>query len=155
MGAGRQRREGGVWTRKKSGTERRSVRLAAAAGPAQAGSEAPLPDLGALKPTPVFNTYWRFAAERQSVFFKRFERRPPPWTHDPVLRVHKFTNAYRASDRVSQYLIRSVIYRPDLPDDPGEVIFRVLLFKLFNKIETWELLEKELGPPTYARFSFR
>src|SRR5205085_12001872 len=106
-----------------------------------------------LKPTHVYNTYWRFAAERQSVFFERFERRPPPWTCDPVLRIHKFTNAYRASDRVSQYLIRSVIYRPDLPSDPVEVVFRILLFKLFNKIETWELLEKELGPLTHSEYS--
>ena len=68
---------------------------------------------------------------------------------------HKFTNAYRASDRVSQYLIRRVIYRPDLPDDPVEVVFRTLLFKLFNKIETWELLEKSLGPLTYAAYSFK
>ncbi len=114
-----------------------------------------LPDLGRLKPSPVYNTYWRFAAERQCVFFRRLERCPPPWTHDPVLRAHKFTNAYRASDRVSQYLIRSVIYRPDLPGDPDEVVFRILLFKLFNKIETWELLEKELGPLIYAEYSFK
>ncbi len=114
-----------------------------------------LPDLGWLKPSPVYNTYWRFAAERQCIFFRRLQRRPPPWTHDPILRAHKFTNAYRASDRVSQYLIRSVIYRSDLPDDPAEVVFRILLFKLFNKIETWELLENELGPPTHAEYSFK
>ena len=66
-------------------------------------------------------------------------------------RQYKFTNAYRASDRVSQYLIRRVIYRDDLPNDPAEVVFRILLFKLFNKIETWELLEKAVGPVTLRR----
>ncbi len=80
---------------------------------------------------------------------------PPPWTQDPVIRAHKFTNAYRASDRVSQYLIRNVIYRPDLPADADEVVFRILLFKLFNKIETWELLQEVLGPLTYGRYSFK
>jgi NTP pyrophosphatase (non-canonical NTP hydrolase) len=119
------------------------------------GPDAPLPNLGMLKPTPVYNTYWRFAAERQAVFFRRLEDRHPPWTDDPVLRVHKFTNAYRASDRVSQYLIRSVIYRQDLPATPEDVVFRILLFKLFNKIETWELLEEKLGPLTYANYSFK
>ncbi len=117
--------------------------------------DALLPDLGRLRPSPVYNTYWRFAAERQCVFFRRLERRPPPWTHDPVLRAHKFTNAYRASDRVSQYLIRSVIYRSDLPSAPDEVVFRILLFKLFNKIETWELLENELGRLTHVEYSFK
>jgi NTP pyrophosphatase (non-canonical NTP hydrolase) len=131
----------------------RAVSLAPPDG--RPGSDAQLPDLGPLKPTPIYNTYWRFAAERQSVFFRRLERRPPPWTHDPVLTAYKFTNAYRASDRVSQYLIRRVIYRPDLPDDPVEVAFRTLVFKLFNKIETWEMLEKELGPLTFEAYSFK
>jgi NTP pyrophosphatase (non-canonical NTP hydrolase) len=131
----------------------RADRLASPDGRPEA--DAPFPNLGPLRPTPVYNTYWRFAAERQNVFFRRLEGRPPPWTHDPVLRAHKFTNAYRASDRVSQYLIRRVIYRPDLPDDPVEVVFRILLFKLFNKIETWELLEQQLGPLTYATYSFK
>ncbi len=84
------------------------------------------PDLRRLQPTAVYETFWRFAAERQRVFFLRLEHHPPPWTHDPVLSVHKFTNAYRASDRVSQYLIRHVIYRADLPDEPAEVVFRRL-----------------------------
>ena len=35
-----------------------------------------LPSLGQLKPSPVYNTYWQFAAERQNVFFRRFEHRP-------------------------------------------------------------------------------
>ncbi len=118
-------------------------------------TDVPLPDLGQLKPTTVYNSYWRFAAERQSVFFRRLERQPPPWTEDTVLRAHKFTNAYRASDRVSQYLIRRVIYRDDLPADSVEVVFRIMLFKLFNKIETWELLEKEVGPLTYEGYSFK
>jgi len=129
--------------------------LNSAAKPLRPYPDAPLPYLGRLKPTAVYNAFWRFAAERQSVFFRRLERWPPPWTDDPVLQAHKFTNVYRASDRVSQYLIRSVIYRPDLPNDPTEVVFRVLVFKLFNRIETWELLEKELGPLTFSEYSFK
>ena len=102
----------------------------------------------------VYDTYWRFAAERQAIFFRRLEGAPPPWTDDPVLARYKFTNAYRASDRVSQFLIRHVIYRDDLPSSTDEVFFRIVLFKLFNKIETWTLLEHELGPPTAADYRF-
>ena len=64
-----------------------------------------------LKTTPVFDTYWRFASERQEMFMRRVtgaaavDRRPG----NP--RAHRFTNAYRASDRVSQYLIRHVHVR--------------------------------------------
>lgn len=97
--------------------------------------------LAPAKVTEVYESYWRFAAERQEIFFRRAGGTTGPWTRDTVLATYKFTNAYRASDRVSQYLIRNVIYRADLPNSPSEVFFRILLFKLFNKIETWQLLE--------------
>jgi hypothetical protein len=106
------------------------------------------------KVSEVYESYWRFAAERQAVFFRRARGETRPWTHDPVLAIYKFTNAYRASDRVSQYLIRQVIYRDDLPKSPREVFFRILLFKMFNKIETWELLERALGPITFEEYRF-
>lgn len=108
-----------------------------------------------LKVTPVYNTYWRFAVERQRVFMQRLTRAQPPWTVDPIISVHKFTNAYRATDRVSQYLIRRVIYRDDLPNSGPEVLFRILLFKLFNKIETWQLLERALGAVTLVDYKFK
>src|SRR5690606_31094780 len=85
--------------------------------------------LAPAKTTEVYESYWRFAAERQRVFYRRALGSPWPWTDDPVMAVYKFTNAYRASDRVSQYLIRKVIYRDDLPNSADEVVFRILLFK--------------------------
>jgi hypothetical protein len=106
-------------------------------------------------PTPVYETYWRFAVARQELFFRRLSGSPAPWTNDPILREYKFTNAYRASDRVSQFLIRHVIYRVDLPAEPSEIFFRVILFKTFNKISTWERLQSSLGPLTYASYAER
>src|SRR5690242_10879547 len=103
--------------------------------------------------TKVYDTYWKFATERQEVFFRRHQGKPAPWTDDPILVTHKFTNVYRASDRVSQYLIRNVIYRGD--QSPDEVFFRILLYKIFNRISTWELLEKELGVVRYSDYTFR
>jgi hypothetical protein len=100
----------------------------------------------------VFATYWRFATERQHVFFRRLEGSPPPWSDDPVLQQYKFTNAYRASDRVSQFLIRRVIYAGD--QSPEEVFFRVLLFKLFNRIDTWNRLLAALGEIRFATYRF-
>ena len=103
-------------------------------------------------PTVVYDSFWRFAAERQEVFFRKLEGLDGPWTDDPILLRHKFTNAYRASDRVSQYLIRHVIYQGD--PSPEEVFFRTVLFKFFNKIETWEMLRSRLGTISYADYSF-
>ena len=106
--------------------------------------------LAPAKPTVVFDTYWRFAGERQAIFFRRLGGLRRPWTEDPILNRHKFTNAYRASDRVSQYLIRHVIYEGD--QSPREIFFRVLLFKFFNRIETWQHLLAAVGRPSAKAF---
>jgi hypothetical protein len=105
-----------------------------------------------IKGTEVFNTYWKFACERQNIFFSRIYEEEIPWTSDLIFLKYKFTNAYRASDRVSQFLIKNVIYKGD--QTPTEVFFRIILFKIFNKIETWEYLEKELDEIRFSEYNF-
>jgi len=95
-----------------------------------------------LKPTPVFNAYWHFAAERLAIYYRRIIG-DEFYTNDYILSKFRFTNSYRAADRVSQYLIRNVQYAGD--QAPRQVIGRTLLFKFFNKIETWEVLRLD-GP---------
>jgi alpha-glutamyl/putrescinyl thymine pyrophosphorylase clade 1 len=102
------------------------------------------------RPSSVFETYWRFASERHRIFLRRFDRESPPWTTDPILLMNKFTNAFRASDRVTQYLLARVL-REDL--SLGDTFFRVLLFKMFNRVSTWELLEREVGPLLATTFN--
>jgi len=102
--------------------------------------------------TYVLDTYWKFAAQRQEIFFNRIAGKAV-LTNDPILLKHKFTNVYRAADRVSQYLISEVIYKGD--QKPDELLFRILLFKLFNKIETWQLLQDELGIVSWRDYSFK
>lgn len=94
----------------------------------------------------MFDTYWRFAAERLAMYYRRLDGAPAPWTGDPILGTFRFTNAYRAADRVSQYLMHEVQYRPERSQTPVELFFRTLLFKIFNKVETWEMLEHANGP---------
>jgi hypothetical protein len=100
----------------------------------------------------AYNTYWKFASERQNIFFKRFNGESFPWTKDKILNEYKFTNVYRATDRVSQYLIKNVIYKGS--QKPEEVFFRLILFKIFNRISTWEVLEFELGKISFEDYSF-
>jgi len=99
-----------------------------------------------VRTTIVFETYWRFAAERHAAYLRRLRGEPAPWSQDPILLAHRFTNAFRAADRVSQYLIANVQYGQHRSQAPDEVFFRTLLFKLFNKVTTWKLLEERLGP---------
>lgn len=106
-----------------------------------------------LRSTHVYDTYWKFAAKRQEVFFNRLYERESPWTDDEIIQKYKFTNAYRASDRVSQFLIRNIIYNGEhyLPEDQ---CFRILFFKLFNKIETWEYIKDAIGDITYSSYNY-
>jgi len=100
----------------------------------------------------VLDTYWKFACERQNIFSNRINN-INPITTDEILAKYKFTNAYRASDRVSQYLIKNVIYSSEKYTDL-DILLRILLFKIFNKISTWEFIEAKLGDITFQSFEF-
>lgn len=58
----------------------------------------------------MLDSYWWFVYRLQEAFRLRVEGAAPPWIDDAVVAAHRFTNVNRASDRVSQYLIRKVIY---------------------------------------------
>ena len=64
-----------------------------------------------LKKTKVYDTYWKFACERQNIFMRKLMGEKDNLTEDIILREYKFTNTYRASDRVSQYLSKRVYRR--------------------------------------------
>lgn len=98
----------------------------------------------------VYDSFWHFAAERQRVFHGRMNK-TVPLTDDPILNKFSFTNAYRASDRASQYLIREVLYAGD--QEPVEIAFRCILFRMFNRIDTWRLLCSRIGDLTARDFS--
>lgn len=93
----------------------------------------------------VYDAYWNLAVRRQRIFEARQRGCERPWTADPILARYKFTNAWRASDRASQFLIREVIYEdPELPAE--DMLARVVLFRLFSRPTTWQAVEKGLGP---------
>jgi hypothetical protein len=93
--------------------------------------------------TDVLASYWFVAAERQRMYYQRLRVEPAPWTLDPVLSTYRFTNAYRAADRVSQDLIRVQYEGSQAPDD---VLLRTLVYRFFNKPATWAAVEQTVGP---------
>jgi hypothetical protein len=97
----------------------------------------------------VLASYWKLAAERQRVYHARLVGEPEPWTDDEIVSRYRFTNAYRAADRVSQDLIRVIYTGSQNPDD---VLLRILLYRFFNKPETWQAIEGTLGEVTAADF---
>ncbi len=102
-----------------------------------------------IKKTPVYDTYWHFAYERQNIFWNKYYQKNITTT-DEILSKYKFTNAYRVNDRVSQFLLKNVIY--DGKHKEEDLLFRILLFKIFNKIETWQGISEILGEISYSTF---
>jgi hypothetical protein len=92
----------------------------------------------------IFELYWRFAYERHRVFEMRVAGIEGPWTDDPILQKYKFCNAYRAADRVSQYLIRHVCYS-DEANTWEDRLFQIVAFRTFSHIGTWKFLCDYLG----------
>ena len=98
-------------------------------------------------PTPrqqVYDLYWYFASERQHMFEKRLDGTGGPWTDDLILQKYKFCNVFRAADRVSQYMIRTVCYH-DEPCRDEDRLFQIVAFRTFSKIETWQTIREYLG----------
>lgn len=94
-----------------------------------------------------------FIKERMEMFWNRVANNPPPYSADPIFRDFKFTNVYRVTDRVSQWLIRNVQYNQEW--DNRNLIFRTILFKHFNSPSTWIGLTEYLGEePTLENFNF-
>lgn len=102
--------------------------------------------------TEIQNVYWRFAHERHSMWMRRMSGEDAPWTDDVILQSHRFTNSYRVLDRVSQHLVRDIQYDETRSQAPDELFFRTILFKIFNKVETWELLENQMGRLSWQSF---
>ena len=94
----------------------------------------------------ILQYYFYFMQERMNMFWRKIDgNKYNEWSKDPILRTFKFTNVYRATDRVSQYLIKDVIYKDIEKFSPKDVLLRIIIFKIFNKIETWEYLNENLN----------
>jgi hypothetical protein len=98
----------------------------------------------------VFETYWRFAAERHRIFEARLQGQIGPWTTDDVLATYRFCNTFRASDRVTQDLIRIAYETPEAR--PEDLFVRVLIYRLFSKPSTWSLIDRGCGGLNAATF---
>lgn len=97
----------------------------------------------------VLRSYWHVAAERQLIYHRRLAGLAGPWSEDAILSTHRFTNAYRAADRVSQELIRA---QYDGSQEAEDLLLRTLLFRFFNKPRTWNLIEDAVGRVSTGTF---
>jgi hypothetical protein len=74
--------------------------------------------------------------ERQEIWHRRFVKdEPRPWSQDPFMSNHKFTNVFRELDRHSQWQIKHVLMEPNSRKD---LVWKIMLFRIFNCPETFE-----------------
>ena len=93
----------------------------------------------------AYQYYFFFVQERMNIFWERQQGQIQNLTSDNILQTYKFTNVYRVLDRVTQYLIKNVIYKTPHNFTDEDILLRILIFKVFNKIETWEFIENSMG----------
>jgi alpha-glutamyl/putrescinyl thymine pyrophosphorylase clade 1 len=86
--------------------------------------------------------FFRWVYERNKIHASRQAGKPTPWSEDPIMQSHQFCNVFRIWDRNTQFLLTQVIENGD--EDPAEIIFRVFTFRFFNRISTWNMLNREL-----------
>lgn len=99
-----------------------------------------LPDSEENVSTINLELFFSTMKERQDMFFKRFNKKPMPWTDDEILSENKFTNIYRELDRQSQWLITNILLKLD---EDGECLkdlfYYIILFKYYNNNEFFDL----------------
>lgn len=85
---------------------------------------------------PNLRLFFETMYERQIIWKRRFiEKKPQPWTDNPIFRDYKFTNVYRELDRSSQFLIKNIILDDEL--DNINLLWKMMVYRLFNNPETF------------------
>jgi len=81
--------------------------------------------------------YW--INERHSIYLNKDQKKPWPWTRDPILQQYKFTNPFRQNDRVTRELTKRI--KPHLKEkDMGLLFFNIALFRMYNWPPTYDVL---------------
>lgn len=88
--------------------------------------------------------YFAFARERYSIFRRREEGEPGPWTEDEILRTYRFCNIFRNDDRVTRWFHQEVLACVAT----NRLRLRAaLIFRYLNRIETGEVVKEVLLHP--------
>ena len=84
------------------------------------------------------NTMKYWITERQNILRKKEAGESYPWTDDEILQKVRFCNVNRQDDKETKYLKEKVCLNSNLSLE--NKILNIILFRLFNKSETFERL---------------
>src|ERR1700747_1279568 len=83
--------------------------------------------------------FFNFINERHNIFLSRFDNYEQIYSFDPYITQFHYTNVYRELDRGTVWYIMNIAKRGH--DGMGK-FFDSLIYRIFNKIETYEAIEK-------------
>ena len=92
--------------------------------------------------------FWAMINERHRIFQKKEAGKPKPWTDDPIMRQHKFTNVFRELDRTTIFVRENI--RMPLWDEPELLLFNVALFRQTGAAEGWQGIVRRFDPAKHA-----
>lgn len=88
----------------------------------------------------MLREYYYYLSERNKIFInKEILKKPFPWTNDTIMQTNSFTCDKRYLDRTTKWLVNNIIDNPDIEYE--DKVWRSIIFRLYNKIETAELLQ--------------
>lgn len=86
--------------------------------------------------------FFNYIQDRQAILEKRKLGHKPPWTDDPVLRIHKFCNVYRRDDRGTRFILDR--WR-NVRIGSAQQLFEACIYRVINNSELYSLI----GFPQY------
>lgn len=87
----------------------------------------------------VLDIFKRYVSERYKIhLLKDVQGKPFPWTNNRILSQYRFTNVRREQDKNSKYLLKMMKEHGNMLT--YNMFCNIVLFRLFNKIETMECL---------------
>jgi len=93
--------------------------------------------------------FW-FIYERQMIWHRRnILKQNQPWTNNKIFKTYKYENSFRHLDYCSQWLIKNIF---DAGISSKEQLWQMVVFRMFNKPETFERLGYI---PTYKKWNKR
>ena len=92
--------------------------------------------------------YSTFVEARHAAYEARQRGEKPPWTDEPIVASHKFTNVFRILDFGSQFVVTDLI---DSELEPEDQLMRLFLYRHTGRVEVWRWMLADLGEyPTRA-----
>lgn len=95
--------------------------------------------------------FFEYARRRQQILLDRLNGRPAPWTNDPILQKYRFCNVFREDDAVTGWFKENIRTPVDIAFDGWTTVWACMVFRWFNKIETGEILLRDVAVPGYTQ----